>query len=64
VQGVCYDDQHDVFAFGFCEYKKRATEKALLVFYKLNSENHFEYKGHGFLTYGGHLNSMCFRKEG
>lgn len=64
VQGVCYDDQHDVFAFGFCEYKNRATEKALLVFYKLNSENHFEYKGHGFLTYGGHLNSMCFRKEG
>lgn len=62
LQGVCYIDEYDIFAFGFCQNNNNVN-RALLMFYRLTENNTFEYKGHGIVTYGGHLNSMCCRVE-
>ena len=62
LQGVCYIDEYDIFAFGFCQTNSN-VQRALLVFYRLTENNTFEYKGHGIVNHGGHLNSMCCRVE-
>lgn len=62
MQGVCYIKEYDIFAIGFCQSTNKES-KALLTFFRLTDENTFEYKGKGFVTYGGHLNSMCCRVE-
>ena len=62
LQGVCYIDEYDIFAFGFCQTNSN-VQRALLAFYRLTENNTFEYKGHGIVNHGGHLNSMCCRVE-
>lgn len=62
LQGVCYIEEYDIFAFGFCQ-NDNAINRALLAFFRLTENNTFEYKGHGLIDYGGHLNSMCCRVE-
>lgn len=62
LQGACYIDEYDIFAFGFCQNNNNVN-RALLMFYRLTENNTFEYKGHGIVNYGGHLNSMCCRVE-